>query len=192
MDARFGHFTGKVNDIRQGGDREIAVKPEEKARKDIDKLLEAAGWQVQDFEKLNLGSSLGVAVREFPLGKDSADYLLFVDRKAVGAIEAKAKGMTLGGVAEQSQKYVTNLPGDLPRVQEPLPFAYESTGAETFFRDLRDPEPRSRRVFAFHTPETLLDRISKKQTLRKKLTQLPPLNIEGLRACQVDVRRGTS
>ncbi len=38
-----------------------------------------------------------------------------------------------------------------------LPFAYESTGVETFFRDERDPEPRSRRVFAFHTPQLLRD-----------------------------------
>lgn len=165
------------------------MKPEEKARRDIDKLLEAAGWHVLDFEELNLGASLGIAVREFPLGKDSADYLLFVDRKAVGAIEAKAKGITLSGVAEQSQKYVTNLPENLPRVQEPLPFAYESTGTETFFRDLRDPEPRSRRVFAFHTPTVLQDRISKEETLRKSLGQLPPLNIEGLRTCQVDALR---
>ena len=43
------------------------MKPEEKARQNIDKLLEAAGWTTQDFKDLNLGASLGVAVREFLL-----------------------------------------------------------------------------------------------------------------------------
>lgn len=60
------------------------MKPEEKARRRIDALLEAAGWSVQDMSQLNLAASLGVAVREFPLESGFADYLLFVDRKAVG------------------------------------------------------------------------------------------------------------
>lgn len=41
--------------------------PEQRARKNIDQLLKAAGWQVQDRRDLNLGAGLGVAVREFPL-----------------------------------------------------------------------------------------------------------------------------
>jgi type I site-specific restriction endonuclease len=36
-------------------------------------------------------------------------------------------------------------------------FLYESTGAETFFRDTRDPDPRSRQVFAFHKPDMLAE-----------------------------------
>ena len=54
------------------------MKPEEKARQEIDQLLEKAGWKVQDYRELNLGASLGVAVREFPLKSGPADYLLFV------------------------------------------------------------------------------------------------------------------
>jgi type I site-specific restriction endonuclease len=65
------------------------VTPEEKARQKIDQLLAAAGWNVQHFEQLNLSAALGVAVREFPLKSGFADYLLFIDRKAVGVIEAK-------------------------------------------------------------------------------------------------------
>jgi len=110
------------------------MKPEEKARQRIDALLEAAGWSVQDMSQLNLGASLGVAVREFPLESGFADYLLFVDRKAVGVVEAKPEGTTLSGVAEQSTAYLTGLPANIPHVQLPLPFAYESTGIETFFR----------------------------------------------------------
>ena len=65
------------------------VKPEEKARQVIDSLLEAAGWKIQNLNELNLGAALGIAVREFPLKTGAADYLLFVDRKAVGVVEAK-------------------------------------------------------------------------------------------------------
>lgn len=162
------------------------MKPEEEARQLIDELLEAAGWKVQDYRDLNLGAALGIAVREFPLKTGSADYMLFVDRKAAGVIEAKPIGATLGGVDWQSDKYTIGLPDDLPNFQKPLPFAYESTGKETFFRDLRDPEPCSRRVFAFLKPETLKDYLSQESTLRAYLQELPPLITEGLRNCQIE------
>jgi type I restriction enzyme R subunit len=61
---------------------------------------------------------------------------------------------------------------------------YESTGTETLFRDLRDPSPRSRRVFAFHKPETLHEWIHQQDTLRSRLHHLPPLVSLGLRDCQ--------
>ncbi|HKZ94937.1 MAG TPA: type I restriction-modification enzyme R subunit C-terminal domain-containing protein [Candidatus Bathyarchaeia archaeon] len=165
------------------------MKPEDKARLKIDQLLMTAGWRVQDFRDLSLGASLGVVVRNFPLMSGFADYLLFVDRKAVGAVEAKPEGTTLGGVAEQSEKYLRGLPGSIPHVGEPLPFAYESTGSETFFRDLRDPDSRSRRVFAFHKPEMFREWLSQQDTLRARLRNLPPLITEGLRDCQVDAIR---
>ncbi|MBN2015624.1 DEAD/DEAH box helicase family protein [Candidatus Dojkabacteria bacterium] len=162
------------------------MTPEEKARKNIDELLNKAGWIIQDLNQLNLGAGLGVIIREFPLKKGPADYLLFVDRKAVGVIEAKKEGTTISGVAEQSQKYSTGVPKNLPVVQEPLPFNYESTGIETNFRDLRDPNPKSRKVFAFHKPETLQKWIQERDTLRAKLQNLPVLKEEGLRQCQIE------
>ena len=163
-----------------------AMTPEERARQEMDRVLEAAGWKVQDLHELNLGASLGAAVREFPLEPGTADYLLFVDRKAVGVVEAKPVGTTLSGVAEQSEKYLRGIPENLPHVTTPLPFAYESTGIETFFRDVRDPDPRSRRVFAFHKPETLRNWISQDDTLRARLKKMPPLNTEGLWDCQIE------
>jgi type I site-specific restriction endonuclease len=51
------------------------MKPEEKARQKIDQLLQEAGWSIQDHKDLNLGASLGIAVREFPLETGFADYL---------------------------------------------------------------------------------------------------------------------
>ena len=121
------------------------MTPEQQARAEIDRLLEAAGWAVQDYARMNRRAAPGVAVREYPLTNGFADYLLLVDGKAAGVVEAKPVGTTLSGVAEQSARYLAGLPEKVPSVGAPLPFAYESTGVETFFRDGRDPDARSRR-----------------------------------------------
>ena len=138
----------------------ICEGTENEAREIIDGLLVAAGWVIQDYRRQSLNAGVGVAIREFPLGKDSADYMLFVDRKAVGVVEAKPVGTTLGGVSEQTLGYLSAFPSALPSAGSPLPFGYESTGEKSFFRDLRDPSGRSRRVFAFHRPETIRDWLS--------------------------------
>jgi type I restriction enzyme R subunit len=162
------------------------MTPEQKARKDIDKLLSLAGWTVQIRDEINLGASLGVAVREYPTDIGPVDYALFVDRKAIGVIEAKAAGTTSSGVAEQSVRYIRNFPDNVLHFTLPLPFAYESTGVETFFRDERDPEFRSRSAFTFHKPETLMEWIQEDETLRDRLQHLPSLITEGLRDCQIE------
>ncbi len=133
------------------------MTPEQEARANIDRLLGLVGWAIQNSDSINLYASRGVAVREFPLrsGHGTADYLLYVDQKAVGVVEAKPTGFTLTGVEAQSEKYSTGLPDELPAPRRPLPFVYESTGVETQFTNGLDPEPRSRLVFSFHTPETL-------------------------------------
>jgi type I restriction enzyme R subunit len=162
------------------------MKLEELARQKIDQLLELAGWVIQDHKELNLSVSQGVAVREFPLKTGFADYLLFVNKKAFGVIEAKPEGTTLSGTADQSDKYLFSLPPNLPCIYKPLPFAYESTGVETFFRDTRDPDARSRRVFAFHQPKTLAEWANQKDTLRSRLKEFPKLHTESLRQCQIE------
>lgn len=161
------------------------MKPEERARQKIDKLLVAAGWSIQDIDKININSSLGVAVREFPLETGPTDYLLFIEGKAAGVIEAKPEGTSLTGVDTQSDKYLSGVPDNLSQY-DPLPFAYESTGIETLFRDIRDPDYRSRNIFAFHKPETLYKWIFQEKTLRGQLQELPELITDGLRTCQID------
>jgi type I restriction enzyme R subunit len=133
--------------------------PELQARAEIDRLLAAAGWAVQDYRAADLRAARGVAIREFPLapGHGFADYLLYVDARAAGSIEAKKRGATLTGVEIQSGRYAQCLPASLPAWARPLPFLYESTGAETHFTNGLDPEPRARNVFAFHLPETLAE-----------------------------------
>src|SRR5215212_769068 len=102
----------------------MAVKPEELARQQIDAALDAAGWSVQNARTANLGAGRGIAIREFPLkrGHGFADYLLYVDRRAVGAVEAKKVGDTLTGVEIQSAKYGDGIPDHVPAWIRPLPF----------------------------------------------------------------------
>ena len=101
--------------------------PEELARENIDKLLQQCGWILQNRSTINLSAARGIAIREALLkDRDEVDYLLFVDGKAIGTVEAKPEGFTLTGVEEQSGKYGKGLLDIYPKWREPLPFAYES------------------------------------------------------------------
>ena len=108
--------------------------PEQVAPDQIDKRLLAAGWVVQDKVSLNPSAASGVAVREYPTDTGPADYVLFVDGRAVGVVEAKpdSLGERLTTVEEQSSGYAT---AKLKWVAgaEPLPFIYESTAVVTRF-----------------------------------------------------------
>lgn len=159
--------------------------PEQIARDYIDKQLLACGWIIQDKKKLNLVAGLGIAVREYQTDIGPADYVLFVNKKAVGIIEAKRQeeGVRLSTVEEQSVQYAHAKLRLLNN--DPLPFVYESTGDITRFTDYRDPKPRARQVFTFHRPETFAQWIKDDKTLRARLQDIPALPIEGLRDCQV-------
>ncbi len=171
------------------------VPNEQDARAEIDRLLNAAGWSVQDLNQANIHATRGVAIREFRLkpGHGKADYLLYIDAKAAGVIQAKRAGATLVGVERQSAKYVEGLPDALPAWHRPLPFAYESTGAETRFTNGFDPLPRSRGVFAFHKPDTLADWLGGEAnevrdaspTFLSRMQVTPQLDEEGLWPAQI-------
>ncbi|NPE30770.1 DEAD/DEAH box helicase family protein, partial [Methanococcoides sp. SA1] len=163
----------------------INQNPEQIARDKIDMMLEAAGWIVQDKKKVNLAANQGVAVREYQTDVGPADYVLFVDRKAVGIIEAKREdeGHHLTVVEEQSKGYANAKLKYLNN--DPLPFVYESTGTLTRFTDYRDPKPRGRIVFSFHRPETMAKWLKQEKTLRGRLQDIPELNPKGLRPAQI-------
>ena len=135
--------------------------PEQQARDTIDAMLEQAGWQVQS--KIDFSAGLGIAVREYQTDTGPADYVLFIDRKPVGVVEAKKEetcqhyscdwttrflfpehwGQRITTVEEQSGRYAAAKLKWLNN-STPLPFVYESTGVVTRFTDGRDPRPRSR------------------------------------------------
>ena len=137
------------------------LTPEERARVLIDEQLTRAGWVVQGRSQINLVSHIGVAVREVILANVAgrADYLLYVDRKIVGVIEAKPSGVTLTEVQWQSHKYAKGLTAEQKSIavlqRDEIPFIYEASGTETHFTNLYEPEPRARKLFNFQKPETL-------------------------------------
>ncbi len=170
------------------------MTPEDQVRIQIDQLLQYAGWEVQDRARMSLFGhpGRGVALREAVMTTGEADYLLLVDGKALGVIEAKRAGQTLSHVEEQSGRYAVGLPAGIRawRAGQPLPFRYESTGFETYFTNGLDPEPRSRRVFAFHTPLTLAKWVAEPQSLRGRLRQMPPILSQNLWPPQVRAIEG--
>ena len=163
--------------------------PEQKARRGIDAKLAASGWIVQDKNAIDLNAGPGIAVREYQTDAGPADYVLFVDKKACGVIEAKRDdaGHNITTVEDQTAtyghaklKWINN--------REPLPFLYQATAVLTRFTDIRDPKPRSREAFSFHRPETVRAWIEAGTSLRKRLASLPELNPQKLPAAQLGLR----
>ncbi|RMX18486.1 DEAD/DEAH box helicase [Vandammella animalimorsus] len=168
------------------------MTPEARARQHIDHKLEQAGWIVQDMRALNLGAGLGVAVREYPTDTGPADYVLFVNREAVGVIEAKkdSAGATLTVAESQTARYASAAL-KWRQGNQALRFLFEATGQIIRFTDGADPAPRSREIFHFFRPQTLADWLAQPATLRRRLAeQIPPLPESGLRACQINAITG--
>jgi len=170
------------------------VKPEDRAREVIDRQLEACGWAVQDRASMNIHAAPGVAVREFPVVKPdgkrgSVDYLLYADAQAIGVVEAKPATHSLSGVEGQARNYAYGLDAEVPSHRLPLPFHYLSKGTETQFINDLDPDPRSRRVFAFHRPGELVRLVGLDAQLRERLQHMPPLTEGKLWTVQIDAIR---
>lgn len=173
---------------------------EVQSRRVIDQQLISAGWVIQDYADLNPRAGLGVAVREFHLATGFADYVLYVDGRIVGVVEAKREGSALIGVEHQTRKYAEGLRVEHQlaawRRGEPLPFRYEATGAETRFTNQLDPKPRSREVFSIAQPKTIRTWMSEADanpdapTFRARLLTLPVLDTEGLRPNQIQAVEG--
>ncbi|MDA8430200.1 MAG: DEAD/DEAH box helicase family protein, partial [Geobacteraceae bacterium] len=167
----------------------VNQNPEQLARDHIDDLLRQAGWKVQSRKKIDLNDGIGQAVCEYPTDTGPADYVLFVNKKAVGVIEAKREeeGHRLTTHEAQTEDYAA---AKLKWVNNKvtLPFLYESTGIITQFTDQRDPKPRSNEVFSFHRPETLGEWLSQSTSLRGRLQHIPLLNPQKLPANKLKLR----
>ncbi|MDR2479815.1 MAG: DEAD/DEAH box helicase family protein, partial [Treponema sp.] len=162
------------------------MSPEARARQIIDKKLAASGWLVQDYKgECNPAAAPGVAVREFPTKSGPADYMLFVDKTPAAVVEAKKsdEGHNITAAETQTLRYAnSSLKWQIPG--RPVRFVYEATGILTRFTDYADMDGRSREVFSFHRPETLLALIKKDTTLRNRLKSFPAFDSRGFRDCQ--------
>lgn len=162
------------------------MTPEEKARAIIDDKLRQSGWVIQDLKKLNLSAFLGVAVREFPTSMGEVDYALFVDGTPVGVVEAKREeaGQNITDVEVQSGRYASST---FKWVKKDyfIRFAYEATDKLIRFTDYKDIKYRSRSVFSFHRPETLLNLLRQPDTIRNNMKHFPSFDVTGFRKCQI-------
>lgn len=111
-------------------DADNRLAAEQRARVLIDRQLVEAGWVVQDRKQMNLYAAQGVAVREVVMatGHGRADYLLYVDQRAVGVIEAKPVGTTLSGVEWQARWVIARQGGWFPPREASPPTAAHYSG----------------------------------------------------------------
>lgn len=157
--------------------------PEEKARKKIDMLLKKAGWSIVPRDQYSPGVS-AVAIEEGILkGNLEADYLLFLEGKAIGVLEAKKESVSLDDVvANQAENYTHKL---LPMYQyweNPLPLIYLSNGKELLFKNAKIPGSTYQKLDAMHTPKEMV----KLAGINSFFAGLPTLDPKGLRACQYE------
>lgn len=160
-----------------------SLLPEEKARKKIDALLKKAGWKIVSREEYSPGMS-AVAIEEGLLkGNLEADYLLFLEGKAIGVLEAKKESTVLSDiVANQAENYTRQL---LPMYQyweKPLPLIYLSNGKELLFRNLKEPDGKYRKLDAMHSPKKMAELAG----VTSYFIGLPTLDRKGLRDCQFE------
>ena len=167
------------------------LTPEEQARVLIDEMLTAAGWAVvqrSEYKDVPYAQAVTEALTK---GNNEADYLLFLDGKAIGVLEAKRAENLLGGkVAEQAAKYSA---GALPWYQtwtKPLPFLITSTGEKSEFRNLLDKDGEIESIKKLFTPKQLV-KLAREYNLKidsefAALPVLPPVGPNGLRLCQRD------
>ncbi|UTD06440.1 DEAD/DEAH box helicase family protein [Treponema denticola] len=166
-----------------------SLLPEQKARVYIDAYLEDAGWTVVNRDEFVPEAINAQAVRENILkGNKEADYILYLDGKAIGVLEAKRKENNLGlEVAEQAQNYGNILPDWIRAWKTPLPFIFLSNGETLLFKDMHDEKPSYKVLKKMLTPKDIVnlagDDIDSEYA---KLPSVPAVGAKGLRGCQFE------
>lgn len=158
------------------------MTPEEKARVWIDRQLGEAGWKVVSRNEFTASMSAAAVKEGLMKGGLEADYLLFLNGKAVGVVEAKAEHVALDEtVASQAENYAHKPLSWYPYWELPLPLIYLSNGKEILFKNLRNPDSGYAQHH-FHTPKEMVRLLG----IEDEFAGLPTLNKRGLRDCQYE------
>jgi len=159
------------------------LKPEELARIDIDRMLEKAGWTIvnRDGYAPNMQA---VAVREgLMIGNKEADYLLFLEGKAIGVLEAKKRGVNLKNVAaEQAERYTRLCPSWCKSWFEDLPIVVLSNGDSICWRNMHEMKSDYVYINGMLTPKDIKEAVLPNEFF----VALPTLRKDFLRDCQFD------
>lgn len=87
--------------------------PKQCARQNIDAMLVASGWAVQDYKPFDPSASTSIVLLEVPLKSGRCDYLLLVNRTPLGVVEPKKEYSKLSSLADESAHYVVRAPNFL-------------------------------------------------------------------------------
>ena len=158
------------------------MKPEEKARLWIDCQLEDAGWKVVSRGEFTASISAAAVAEGLMKGGLEADYLLFLNGKAIGVVEAKAEHVSLDEVvSRQAENYAHKPLSWYPVWEKPLPLVYLSNGKDILFKNLRNPETGYVQC-RFHSPNEVVKLLG----IEDDFAGLPTLKKRGLRDCQYE------
>ena len=166
---------------------DATLLPEQKARLKIDKLFRDAGWEIVPRDEFSPAVS-AVAIEEGLLqGNLEADYLLFLEGKAVGVLEAKKEDTSLSAVvATQAENYTHKLLDWYQTWETPLPLVYLANGKELLLKNLKTPEIGYVPLSRMDTPAEMAQRAG----VTSAFIRLPALPRTGLRSCQHDALLG--
>ncbi len=167
-------------------------KPEEQARQKIDQMLKEAGWKVvcrEDF----LAHEPCAVCEQILEGAHRADYMLFLDGKAIAVIEAKRAEVNLDDpsaraeVAQQAEGYTTELPEWAKTWSNPIPLVYLSNGESTYFKSLTTSDDYQK-TNSILTPKKMRDYVPTAAEI-SRYAALPELKPDSLRTCQYEAIR---
>ncbi len=157
------------------------MTPEQKARVLIDQMFEESGWKVVTRDEYSPGLTAAAIEEGILQGGKEADYLLFINGKAVGVLEAKKATIDVSSdkVIGQAEGYTHKLTKYYQFYANPLPIVYVSNGHVTLFRDK---DGGYIPVGSIHTPKE----ICKMLGIEDEFAGLPTLKKKGLRDCQFE------
>jgi len=127
----------------------------------VDRALTEAGWTPIIPHDDHASRDL-VVFEEYPPASGPADYALFHNGEPLAVVEAKKLGVGPQNVLKQAQRYAKGLsPSPFDFNGYHVPFIYSTNGKVIWFQDLRVPHSRSRQVAHFHTPDALLEMLTR-------------------------------
>ena len=160
------------------------MTPEEKARQNIDRLFSDAGWSVVDRLHYTPNLSAAAITEGLLCGNLEADYLLFIDGKAVGVLEAKKEDTDVSSIAvvRQAENYTYKVPNWYQTWAKPLPIIYLSNGKTVLFKNSSDPAAEYQEINRIHSPKEICRMLG----INNFFGGLPTLKRKGLRDCQFE------
>ena len=150
-------------------DTQSQLKPEQLARKHIDKHLESAGWNL-----LKKGTKVpdkgNYALPELEINGKFADYALYVDGKPLAIVEAKKEGESLKGALARAVRCANSLKVNYSYAANIKLDQRGNTIIDLMFSEVRVGYSKSRELCFFQTPRWLshLETVAKKNQLLQK------------------------